>query len=425
MKKGRILVGIVFLFFTMVLTVTPCMAAKEKVDPIVLGVALPMGHLGGWGCEKGMRLAVEEINAKGGVNVAGVRRPFKLEVLDTRDLEPGVPISEGLLAVEKLILDKRVDFLVGGPERSEGALAALDLISKFKKVHIQSGGCLSPAYTKKIAENYDKYKYCFRITGDVMELMGDMIKTLEIIRTQQKLDRVFIMVQDVAHARAAGDIVKSGLEKKGWSIVGHEKWPTGASDFSTGLFKAKEAKAQILFSWFDMPESSVMVKQWYDMKLPMLPIGYIDPSLDPNFWKASKGNCAYLVGSCYPKAGAIGTAALPWSGKFVTSYEKKYGIMPEGQWAATGYMGPYVLADAIERAKTVDSEAVIAALEKIDMAGVWGRTKFDPRSHQLISSDDPEQGAVACWAQWIDGKKLAVFPPKIASQQLTLPPWMK
>jgi len=41
------------------------------------------------GCRKGIKLAAEEINAQGGVNVGGKKRPFQVEVIDTRDLEPG------------------------------------------------------------------------------------------------------------------------------------------------------------------------------------------------------------------------------------------------------------------------------------------------------------------------------------------------
>ena len=75
-------------------------------EPITLGCPLPTAFLYGWDAERAITLAVEEINAKGGVDVGGTQRPFKVEVMDTRDLEPGVPVSEALLAVEKLILEK-------------------------------------------------------------------------------------------------------------------------------------------------------------------------------------------------------------------------------------------------------------------------------------------------------------------------------
>jgi len=141
---------------------SPVSAAK----PIVIGSPLSTAFLYGWCAERGIRLAIEEINAAGGVNVAGTKRPFAVEVIDTRDLEPGVPVSEALLAVEKLILDKKADFIVGGPVRSEAALAAMPLLSKYKKVSIVTTGVLTPKYHAMVAKQYDKFKYCFRIHGE-------------------------------------------------------------------------------------------------------------------------------------------------------------------------------------------------------------------------------------------------------------------
>ena len=112
--------------------------AAEK--PIVIGAPLSTAFLYGWDAERGIKLAADEINAKGGVTVGGKKRPFAVEVIDTRDLEPGVPVSEALLALEKLILEKKVDFIVGGPVRSEAALAAMDLLNRHKKVSILTTG---------------------------------------------------------------------------------------------------------------------------------------------------------------------------------------------------------------------------------------------------------------------------------------------
>lgn len=85
--------------------------------PVVIGCPLATSFVYGWDAERAITLAVEEINAQGGIDVAGKKRPMKVEVIDTRDLEPGVPVSEALLAVEKLILEKKADFIIGGPVR--------------------------------------------------------------------------------------------------------------------------------------------------------------------------------------------------------------------------------------------------------------------------------------------------------------------
>jgi branched-chain amino acid transport system substrate-binding protein len=135
----------VLILLLLVVFLAPSLSFAQK--PIIIGAPLSTAFLYGWGAERGIILAVEEINAQGGVDVAGKKQPLKVEVIDTRDLEPGVPVSEALMAVEKLILEKKADFIIGGPVRSEAALAAMDLLAKYKKVSILTTGVLTPKST--------------------------------------------------------------------------------------------------------------------------------------------------------------------------------------------------------------------------------------------------------------------------------------
>jgi branched-chain amino acid transport system substrate-binding protein len=401
----------------------PTLAAK----PIVLGCPLSTAFLYGWDADRAITLAVEEINAAGGVNVAGKKRPFKVEVIDTRDLEPGVPVSEALLVVEKLILGKNADFIVGGPVRSEAALAAMDLLSKYKKVSILTTGVLTPAYHARVAKEYDKFKYCFRITGEAKWMVGgEIIPCLVDIGQRFGLDRLFIMIQDVAHARGGGGLIAKIMPQKGWHVIGKpEIYPTGTTDFSMGLIKAKKENAQVILIWMDMPEVSILLKQWYDMKLPALPFGsIINAAEQPGFWKATEGKGEYCLANLV-NAGNAPCEATPWTMKFVEAYKKRWNIEPEGYGTSTSYMAPYVLKDAIERAGSLKPNAIIEALEATDMMGVYGRIRFDPKSHQVIPSVDPEEGAVGTIFQWQAGKRVVVFPKKIAMGEIKLPPWMK
>ena len=399
--------------------------ATPAAEPIVLGAPLSIAYVYGWDAERGLTLAVEEINAAGGVNVGGVKRPFKLEVLDTRDLEPGVPISEALLAVEKLILEKKADFIIGGPVRSEAALAAMDLMTKYKKVSILTTGVLTPKYHAKVAEEYDKYKYCFRITGEAKSMVGEIISILESIRADHGFDRTYIIVQDVAHARAGGDILNKILTDKGWTVLGLDVYPTGTTDFSTSLLKAKEGQAQVLLLWMDMPESSILLKQWYDLQVPALPFGSILSAAEqPGFWDATEGKGEYTIANLV-NAGNAYTELTDWAKKFYEAYEKRWDIPPEAYGTSSSYMGPYVLKDAIERAGTLDPDAVIKALEETDLMGVYGRIRFDPQSHQVIPGDDPAEGAVGSLIQWQAGERVVIYPASAAVGELKLPPWME
>jgi branched-chain amino acid transport system substrate-binding protein len=420
--KNKFFAIFVVLMAGLLFTLPGQVACAEK--PITIGCPLSTAFLYGWDAERGVKLAVEEINQQGGVKVGEEKRLFEVEVIDTRDLEPGVPVSEALLAVEKLILEKKADFLIGGPVRSEAALAAMPLLSKHKKVSILTTGSLTPKYHALVAKNYDKYKYCFRIHGEAKQLVGEIISCFAEIKERYNLNKVFVMAQDVAHARGAAQIISDVAAKKGYDVKGMEIFPTGTTDFSMGLLKAKKTGAEILNIWMDMPESSILLKQWYDMKLPALPFGStLAAAEQPGFWEATEGKGEYCLCNVV-NAGNAPSEATPWTMKFYNAYTKKWGIEPEGLGTSSSYMAVYVLKDAIERAGTLDSEKVVAALEKTDMIGVYGRTRFDPKSHQVIPSLDPKDGAVGTILQWQDGKRIVVFPKSIAVGTIKLPPWM-
>lgn len=392
--------------------------------PVVLGAPLSTAYLYGWDAERGIRLAVEEINAAGGVDVAGEKRPFSVEVIDTRDLEPGVPVSEALMAVERLILNKGADFIVGGPNRSEAALAAMSLLSKNRKISIVTSGVLTPQYHKMVAEQYDKFKYCFRIHGEAVHLVGEMIANFMDLKQRYGLDKIFIIAQDVSHARGAAQVIAKVAGSKGFEITGTEIFPTGSTDFSMGLLKAKSTGSQIINIWMDMPESAILLKQWYDFQIPALPFGStLAAAEQPGFWKATDGKGEFTLCNVV-NAGNAPSEATPWTMKFYNAYAQRWGVEPEGLGSSSSYMAVYVLKEAIERAGSLDPDAVVTALEQTDIMGVYGRLRFDPKSHQVIFADDPNEGAVGSILQWQDGKRVVVFPKSIATGEIMLPPWM-
>jgi branched-chain amino acid transport system substrate-binding protein len=422
MNTNRILPTIALMVIAFNLFSATSSFSQQKSQPIVIGAPLSTQYLYGWDAQRAMLLAVEEINAKGGVQVGTARRPFRLEVLDTRDLEPGVPLSEALLVVEKLILERKADVLMGGPVRSEAALAAMDLISRHKKVSILTTGSLTPAYHRRVGENYAKYKYLFRITSEAGQLAKEAVDLFESLKAEHGFDQIFIMVQDVAHARAIGDIVGKTLGSKGWKVLGMEVYPTGALDYSTGLLRARDQKAQILFVWMDHPEIAVLVKQWKDLNIPALPIAGISSAVEqPGGWANTGGAVAHWVASP-ANAGNAPSNATPVTMKFYEAYKKRWLVEPEGYGTSSSYSAVYVLADAITRAGSLDVERLVTALEKTDMIGVYGRIAFDPKTHQVIPSNNPKEGAVGTWFQWQDGKRVVIWPSTIAMGKIRIPP---
>jgi branched-chain amino acid transport system substrate-binding protein len=81
-----------------------------------------------------------------------------------------------------------------------------------------------------------------------------------------------------------------------------------------------------------------------------------------------------------------------------------------------------VLADAVRRAGSLESDKLVAALEKTDLLSVYGKIAFDPKTHQVIPSYNPADGAVGTWFQWQDGKRIVIWPSTIAAGKIRMPP---
>ena len=113
------------------------------------------------------------------------------------------------------------------------------------------------------------------------------------MKAKYGFNNLFIIAQDVSHARGAAEIIKKVATGKGWNVTGLEIYPTGATDFSMGLLKAKNTNSEIINIWMDMPESAILLKQWYDMKIPALPFGStLAAAEQPGFWmlRTAKAN---------------------------------------------------------------------------------------------------------------------------------------
>jgi branched-chain amino acid transport system substrate-binding protein len=145
-------------------------------------------------------MAAEEINAKGGVTLKGVKHPIKIEASEIRDGAPGVPVPEALLGIEKTILDKKVHAIVVGPFRSEALLATMELLAKYK-VPMLGTIAMTPASEAKIIENPEKYKYVFRtcLTSKyAAELIAGVMNQLT---AEFGFKKAYLINQDVLWAR--------------------------------------------------------------------------------------------------------------------------------------------------------------------------------------------------------------------------------
>jgi branched-chain amino acid transport system substrate-binding protein len=192
------------------------------------------------------------------------------------------------------------------------------------------------------------------------------------------------------------------------------------------LSKAKAAGAQVILTIFDMPEGGILLKQSFSMKVPALLAGFIGPMCGSEAWKTFDGKLAGLLNADYELGSGIASKKYPRSQKFYDDYKKKYGsAVQAGHGPAPSYDAVYILAEAIERAGTLDADKVAAEIKKTDRQGVIGRTRFDD-GNQVIYGNDPQETAVGCVFQWSkEGKQVIVLPKEVAEGKIELPEWLK
>lgn len=411
MRSRRILDAAIGLAALALLTGT---AVAADAGPIVLGVPTALGTIEGQDSLRAAQLAVAEINAVGGVEVGGVKRKLEIASIDTREAEAGVPVFDALAAMEKLIGEKKPTAIVVGAFRSEMLLSAMDMNAKYKLPYLCTIG-MSPDFEKKIAADYEKYKYNFRLGLSAPFLVGNIARTMGFIKQKFGWDKIYFVHQDVAWAKGTAAGVAKVTAAAGWNVVGSDAYPTGSRDFSSSLTKAKAAGAQVIVPVFDMPESGVLVKQAHSMRVPALIAGFISPAAPATAWATFNGEIEGLVNFLFePGAIPLKTPrSTHFSGAYAKAYGEEMGRKMSGHGPGPSYDAVYVLADAIRKANSLDSAALVAQLEKTDMDGAIGHITFS-KTHQVPFGEDPKLGAASLAFQWRAGKRVVVFPESVA-----------
>lgn len=400
-----------------------CRSQEVSSKFIVIGVPTSLGYPHGVEGLEAVNMAVEEINTKGGVNVGGVKHLFKVYSIDDRSATPGTPLNDSIMAYEKLILERKPNVLMVGTYRSEVLLGAMDLLSKHKTIEFNTIA-MSPSMEKRIAENPQKYKYNFRVTHNALQMAASIAVQGDAFQKKFGFNKAFIIHEDQVWAKATADGCEVMLKKKGWEILGREVVPTAVTDYSGPLLKARNSKAQVIFTVFSLPETAICSKQYYEMRIPAVYAGYPSYIVPGHLWKTLEGKVAYQVVTA-GELGLVPTKKYPKSVEFFEKFKKRLGHWPDADHSgASAYDAVYIYKEAVERAGSLDPEKVIAALEATDHMGVNGREKFSPQ-HQIIFGNNPKETACEVTFQWIDGKRVVIAPEAIAEAEIQLPPWIK
>jgi branched-chain amino acid transport system substrate-binding protein len=398
MKISKFVLSILLVACLVMTIGLPAYAAKV----IKIGVIGPMAFTQGEGHWRGATLAAEEINAKGGILVGGTRHPIELVKADSNEF---LSIPDATNAVELAITRHKVDFLTGG-FRTEAVLVMQDIAMDYKKIFMGCGAA-HPKLCARVTEEYDRYKYWFRVTpiNSIYLVKVDFIllgMVAKIMAMELKIPKIKVAV--VAEKAAWADpivaIAQKNFPKMGMEVAGVWRPSAVAKDVTAELSAIQQSGAHIIFITFSSSVGITFAKQAGELKIPAPLVGINVEAQKDGFWAATGGKGNYnLTINTYARV-KISDKTIPFFDKYI----KRFGEAPN--YNAGTYEALYILADAVERAGTLDTDKVVAELEKTDRYGTAGRLVFD-KSHDVTWGPGY---ITALGTQWQDGKNMCVWP---------------
>jgi branched-chain amino acid transport system substrate-binding protein len=421
MKTRSIFLSVVLASFFVMTISFPVWGAKT----IKVGVIGPMNFMQGKGHWNGALLAQEEINAKGGIQVGG--KKVKVEIIKA-DSNEFLNITDATNAMERLMTKDKVDFVVGG-FRSEAVLAMQDIAMDYKKIFLGTGAS-HPKICARVAENYDRYKYWFRVTPfnsrylvkvtliNLATVSGMLRKGLGIEKP-----KVAIVAEKAMWIDPMIKAIKANVPKMGMELVGIWRPSATATDVTAELTAVQRADAQIIFTIFSASVGITFARQAGELKIPAAVTGINVEAQKDSFWAATQGKGNYAVSlSTFVRGVSFNELTQP----FVQKYIKRFGELPP--YTAVTYDAiKHVLARTIEEAGTTDAEKLIPILEQTEYKGTGApKTKFD-KNHDLVFGPGY---ATSLTIQWQDGKMKAWWPNGWEGVKYDgmapykIPPWM-
>jgi len=305
----------------------------------------------------GMRLAAEQVNARGGI----FGRRIRIVAADSRSTGPAVAS-----AVRSLIRNQRVVAL-GGLNDSTLVLAAGPVAQRARIPFVTAGATL-PSLPRRVGNTLFMAAY-----GDDAQAFA----MADLARTRLRARSAFVLLDRKADFTVAlARFFRQRFAARGGTIVGTATYATGERDFTATMTRIRELDDQpdVLFFSGLPSEAGPLVRQ-------ARAIGLAQPILSGDgFDTPLIGRVADNMADDVYFATHVSLASrAPRVLRFVAAYRQRYRRAPENAFAALGYDTLNLLADAIRRAGTDRPSAIRDALAKTrNFAMVTGTISYGP-----------------------------------------------
>ncbi len=379
--------------------------ALAYAQPVKIGILSPLtgGAAGTGQAQKaGFELALEEINAAGGV----LGEPLEIIIEDTQ-ATPAVALA----AFEKLMTEDEVEF-IGGGFSSGVTLALVESFRTFQPLVTWIGGAVSGVGIDGfdgIEELLGNEPWFFHIHP--WDYQNTAAANAFIASTG--VETVGLLHEDSAFGGPGAATSEAVIESQGIDVTLREAFKStlfgGAGDFRATISKAAATNPDMLY-WIGYDSDVLpMTSQVRELNFTPQYIFGTPPGWPTDFAAAPEAECV---------AGLIGFLPnLPTAEAqaFTEAYTAMHGSEPDNYMAALAYAQLWAYADAINTAGTTEQDAVIAALENGSFRSPMGEWSFG--SSEITSRQGFDESMWLVF-QYQDGKREIVYPPEKATAPL-------
>jgi len=381
---------------------------ESQSETIKIGICADLDGFNGKKILQGAKLAAEQVNAEGGV----LGRKIEI-VAEDDDTETRANMEFATTTYSRLITVDGADFTIS----YWNALVYQEIASQHKKILFIINDS-TDVFTQGVLDNYDKYKYNFRTgVGNNTAAVEGISDSISVCREYTGFNKVAFIYGSFMESLVSRIIER--LNEYGFDVVISEP-STSFMSFSSAFAKAEDAGAEIIYPFLLFEGGGIQfVTEYYDRQSPTVLWGHIDLGSSNEFWEITGGKCHSITINGYPVVAGypLTTKAIPTKEAYFARWDEEIN-----NHAAAAYdTVRFILPDAIKRAGTIDTDAVIEALESTDIETSLCRRFVFTNSHDMmVGKEGPnrlsEDYFIVAMFQWQNGVQVPVCPKALKEE---------
>ena len=360
MKKTMILV----ILLAMVLSIVGCSSSKPAAPAAVdnkevkIGIVLPltgssaeMGKLS----KNGIELAINTINANGGIKSLGGAKLVPIYADSAGKPETGVT------EIERLIVKDKVNALLG-PYNSNVAAPTAEVAEKYSMPYM---------LTNAVADDILKkgYKYVWRAnqssSGNAIDLIGFLSDLGK--KTGKPVKTIALVYESTDWGTSSAEALKKTAKEAGIEVVAAMDYPANTADMTSIVVKLKSLNPEVVIPMSYLNDALLFTRTVAEMKLNSAILAGGGGFSAPAFVEKAGKSADYVMTLSGWDPDILGSKSEA-SKKLNADYKAKYGS-DFSEYSANAWMSAMVLFDAIERAGSLKPEAIKTALDATDIKG--------------------------------------------------------